>query len=137
MRLPSLLVPFPAAADNHQFSNAMAFAPAGAACMIEEKNAHPETVAALISGLVEDPALREQMQTALAQWHAPRSAAQIAEAVFKIAVEPGQSARFSAPATGETGGSHRPTAGPARVFGAWLLLSLLSLSAGASGWLQP
>jgi len=137
MRLPSLLVPYPVAADNHQLSNAMTFASAGAAKVLEEKNARPETIAALIGGLVEDSALRDTMQAALVPWHAPGSAAQIAEAVYKIAVEPGQSARFSAPVAGKTGGSQHPTTGPARVFGGWLLLSLLSLSAGVPGWLQP
>ena len=40
------------------------------------------------------------------------------------------------PVAGKTGGSQHPTTGPARVFGGWLLLSLLSLSAGVPGWLQ-
>ena len=38
MRLPSLLVPFPAAADNHQFFNALAFEKTGAAKLLEQKN---------------------------------------------------------------------------------------------------
>ena len=47
MRLPSLLVPFPAAADNHQFYNARAFEATGAARLLEQKNATPEKVAAI------------------------------------------------------------------------------------------
>ena len=47
MRLPSLLVPFPAAADNHQFFNAQAFEATGAARLLEQKNATPEKVAAI------------------------------------------------------------------------------------------
>jgi UDP-N-acetylglucosamine--N-acetylmuramyl-(pentapeptide) pyrophosphoryl-undecaprenol N-acetylglucosamine transferase len=89
MRLPSLLVPFPAAAGNHQFYNAQAFEATGAAWLIEQKNATPEKVAALLCELVEDPAARAKIQTALAQWHAPKAAEQIAEimlaAIFRSA----------------------------------------------------
>ena len=37
MRLPSLLIPFPAAADNHQFHNARAFETTGAARLLEQQ----------------------------------------------------------------------------------------------------
>jgi len=79
MRLPSLLVPFPAAADNHQFFNARAFEATGAARVLEQKDATPEKVVAMLLELVENPAARSKIQTALAQWHAPRAAEQIAE----------------------------------------------------------
>ena len=79
MLLPSLLVPFPAAADNHQFYNAHAFAATGAARLLEEKNATPEKLLALLCELVECQAARVKIQAALAQWHAPRAAEQIAE----------------------------------------------------------
>ena len=79
MRLPSLLVPYPAAADNHQFYNAQAFETTGAARLLEQKSATPEKVAALLRELVEDPAARAKIQAALAQWHAPKAAEQIAD----------------------------------------------------------
>ena len=82
MRLPSLLVPLPTAADNHQFFNASAFATTGAARLLEQKNSPPEKVAALLAELVGDEAARQKIQAALAQWHAPDSAAQIAEHVL-------------------------------------------------------
>ena len=44
MRLPCLLVPFPAAADNHQFHNARAFEETGAARLLEQRDATPEKV---------------------------------------------------------------------------------------------
>ncbi len=83
MRLPSLLVPFPAAADNHQFHNARAFETTGAARLIEQKNATPGGMAALLGDLVENQAARTAMQTALAQWHAPQAAEQIANTILK------------------------------------------------------
>src|ERR1700722_15227943 len=82
LRLPSLLVPFPAAADNHQFFNAAAFEKNGAAKLLEQKKSTSEKVAALLRELVEDSAVREKIQVALAQWHAPKAAEQIAENIL-------------------------------------------------------
>ena len=82
MRLPSLLVPFPAAADNHQFFNALAFEKAGAAKLLEQKNSTPEKVVNVLTELIEDESVREKMQSALAQWHAPKAAEQIAENIL-------------------------------------------------------
>jgi UDP-N-acetylglucosamine--N-acetylmuramyl-(pentapeptide) pyrophosphoryl-undecaprenol N-acetylglucosamine transferase len=82
MRVPSLLVPFPAAADNHQFYNARALEATGAARLLEQKGATPEKVAAAVTELVGNGTARFQMQTALAQWHAPRAAEQIAENIL-------------------------------------------------------
>jgi UDP-N-acetylglucosamine--N-acetylmuramyl-(pentapeptide) pyrophosphoryl-undecaprenol N-acetylglucosamine transferase len=79
VRLPSLLVPYPAAADNHQFYNAQAFETTGAARLLEQKNATPEKVATLLRELVEDASARAKIQAALAQWHAPKAAEQIAD----------------------------------------------------------
>jgi UDP-N-acetylglucosamine--N-acetylmuramyl-(pentapeptide) pyrophosphoryl-undecaprenol N-acetylglucosamine transferase len=78
VRLPSLLVPFPAAADNHQYFNALAFEKSGAAKLLEQKHSTSGKVAAMLGQLVEDEAARSRMQSALAQWHAPNAAEQIA-----------------------------------------------------------
>jgi UDP-N-acetylglucosamine--N-acetylmuramyl-(pentapeptide) pyrophosphoryl-undecaprenol N-acetylglucosamine transferase len=83
VRLPSLLVPYPTAADNHQFYNARAFEATGAARLLEQKNATPEKVAALLCELIEGPAARAKIQAALAQWHAPKAAEQIAEILLE------------------------------------------------------
>ena len=83
MRLPSVLVPLPTAADNHQFFNADAFGKTGAAKLLDQKNSPPEKVAAAIFELAENELVRLQIQTALAQWHAPGAAAQIAEKILK------------------------------------------------------
>jgi UDP-N-acetylglucosamine--N-acetylmuramyl-(pentapeptide) pyrophosphoryl-undecaprenol N-acetylglucosamine transferase len=84
MRLPSLLVPFPAAADNHQFFNALAFEKTGAAKLLEQKNSTPEKVAAILIELVENEAARLQIQSALTPWHAPAAATQIAENILSV-----------------------------------------------------
>jgi len=83
MRLPTLLVPFPAAADNHQFHNARAFEITGAARLLEQQKAAPERVAVILRELAENEATRISMQTALEQWHSPKAAEQIAENILK------------------------------------------------------
>jgi UDP-N-acetylglucosamine--N-acetylmuramyl-(pentapeptide) pyrophosphoryl-undecaprenol N-acetylglucosamine transferase len=88
VRLPALLVPFPAAADDHQFHNARAFETTGAARLVEQKNATPAGVVAILDELVENQAARAVMQTALAEWHAPRAAEQIASTILKAIDEP-------------------------------------------------
>ena len=97
MRLPALLVPFPAAAGNHQFHNARAFEATGAARLFEQKGATPEKVAAAVAELVENGTARFQMRSALAQWHAPHAAEKIAEAMLQAV------ARECGTATGKTG----------------------------------
>ncbi|HEX3889624.1 MAG TPA: undecaprenyldiphospho-muramoylpentapeptide beta-N-acetylglucosaminyltransferase [Verrucomicrobiae bacterium] len=82
MRLPSLLVPYPTAADNHQYFNALAFDKTGAAKLLEQKNSTPGKVAAILTELVENDLARSEIQNALAQWHAPKAAEQIAENIL-------------------------------------------------------
>jgi UDP-N-acetylglucosamine--N-acetylmuramyl-(pentapeptide) pyrophosphoryl-undecaprenol N-acetylglucosamine transferase len=83
MRVPSLLVPYPAAADNHQYHNAFAFEATGAARLLEQRSATPEILHRLLTDLLQSAFSREKMQTALAQWQAPRAAEQIAEAMLR------------------------------------------------------
>ena len=83
MRLPSVLIPYPAAADDHQLHNARAFRETGAARLLEQKAATPESLAALVAELVENSAARAAMQEALARWHCPRAASQIAQAILE------------------------------------------------------
>jgi len=82
LRLPALLVPFPAAADNHQFYNARALEATGAARLLEQKGATPENIAAAVVELMENRDALFQMRAALAQWHAPKAAEQIAETIL-------------------------------------------------------
>ncbi|HUA66571.1 MAG TPA: undecaprenyldiphospho-muramoylpentapeptide beta-N-acetylglucosaminyltransferase [Alphaproteobacteria bacterium] len=83
VRLPSLLVPFPAAADNHQYFNALAFEKSGAAKLLEQKHSTPEKVAAILAELIENDVTRSGMQSALAQWHAPNAAEEIAGNILR------------------------------------------------------
>jgi UDP-N-acetylglucosamine--N-acetylmuramyl-(pentapeptide) pyrophosphoryl-undecaprenol N-acetylglucosamine transferase len=96
MRLPSLLVPFPAAADNHQFFNALAFEKTGAAKLLEQKNSTPEKTAVILSELVESEVARSKIQAALAQWHAPKAAEEIAGIILEAIAQPEKAAQSKA-----------------------------------------
>ena len=107
MRLPSLLVPLPTAADNHQFVNAAAFVKTGAAGLLEQKKTSPEDVAASLTELVENENLRAKMQAALAQWHAPNAAEQIAENILSCISRGADQKSFSpAPPVVERNATH-------------------------------
>lgn len=83
MRVPSVLVPYPAATDDHQLHNARTFAESGAALILEQEGATGESVAEQIMGILNCPATREKMQSALAQWQSPRAAEEIAETILE------------------------------------------------------
>lgn len=73
--LPSILIPFPFAADQHQHRNAEAFRNCHAAEILEEKSTEPEAVALLIRNLLNDERRRSRMAEA-AQGILPRGAAE-------------------------------------------------------------
>ena len=101
VRLPALLIPFPAAADNHQFYNARAFEETGAAQLLEQRDATPEKVSGLMRKLVEDVAARDEMKAALVRWHAPKSAERIAGMILDTVArtaEPSRAESETAPA---------------------------------------
>jgi UDP-N-acetylglucosamine--N-acetylmuramyl-(pentapeptide) pyrophosphoryl-undecaprenol N-acetylglucosamine transferase len=83
MELPAVLVPFPAAMDNHQHFNALALERTGAALLVEQKQATPESLAAKILELIRDGDLRAKMRVALQGWQAPRAAEQIADSILR------------------------------------------------------
>ena len=82
MQTPAILIPFPAATDNHQFHNARAFEHSGSAKLLEQSKATPELLAQMILELVENQNAREKIRTALAAWHKPNAAEEIAENIL-------------------------------------------------------
>jgi UDP-N-acetylglucosamine--N-acetylmuramyl-(pentapeptide) pyrophosphoryl-undecaprenol N-acetylglucosamine transferase len=73
--LPSILIPYPYATDDHQTFNAKVFVDAGAAEMQQERQVSPETFSALVSNLLTDDARRQKMSSA-ARGILPRHAAE-------------------------------------------------------------
>lgn len=84
MRLPSVLIPYPIAADNHQLHNANAFVATGAAHLLEQRGATGEALAAKLIPLLTDSAARTAMQTALESWHHADAAEVIAEKMIAL-----------------------------------------------------
>jgi UDP-N-acetylglucosamine--N-acetylmuramyl-(pentapeptide) pyrophosphoryl-undecaprenol N-acetylglucosamine transferase len=97
LRVPSLLVPYPIATDNHQFHNARSFADTGAARLLEQERTTPQSLAHSLLDLVCNTGTREEMQVALARWQSPRAAEQIAETMLE-AIGEAKSSAFAGPA---------------------------------------
>jgi UDP-N-acetylglucosamine--N-acetylmuramyl-(pentapeptide) pyrophosphoryl-undecaprenol N-acetylglucosamine transferase len=111
MRVPAALVPYPSAMDNHQFHNARAFEATGAARLLEQKSATPATLVQLLLELIEKPSVHEKMRSALAQWHAPHAAEQIAEAMLAPAGAGASQNCCADPKPGASPGSRTADAG--------------------------
>ena len=104
MCVPAVRIPYPAATDNHQFHNARAFEATGAARLLEQKSATPETLVQLLLDVIEKPPVHEKMRSALAQWHTPHAAEQIAEAMLAPAgAGAGEGCRADSPSTASPG----------------------------------
>ncbi len=76
---PAILVPFPAAADNHQVKNARSLVDAGAAVMIEEKDLTGEVLAHEIRRILFSPEVRESMARSAGRMGSPQAAKEIAD----------------------------------------------------------
>ena len=129
MRLPSVLVPFPAAADDHQFHNARAFEKTGAARLVDQKDASPEKVVAILRELAEDQNSRAVMKAALEQWHKPRAAEHIAAAILQAIAER-QYSKSQVPDSKEIPGSDGHSISRFAGIGMWMLTIFWSLEPG-------
>jgi UDP-N-acetylglucosamine--N-acetylmuramyl-(pentapeptide) pyrophosphoryl-undecaprenol N-acetylglucosamine transferase len=84
MRVPAVLVPYPAATDNHQFYNARAFEKTSAAVLLGQRGAMADKLALKVAELAGNTPARERMRAALAGWHAPQAAERIAESIVQV-----------------------------------------------------
>jgi len=75
----SVLVPFAAAADDHQRKNAAAMQAAGAARMVEEKDLGGESLARAVTEVLQDPGRLEAMEAAARRLGRPDAAARVAD----------------------------------------------------------
>ncbi len=82
---PSLLVPFPQAADNHQRKNAEVLVEGGAASMLLEKDMTPAALLQALTGLLTNREKLTEMSTRAATFAHPKAAARIAEIVASLA----------------------------------------------------
>jgi UDP-N-acetylglucosamine--N-acetylmuramyl-(pentapeptide) pyrophosphoryl-undecaprenol N-acetylglucosamine transferase len=78
-RIPSVLVPLPNSALNHQYFNAMEFAQMGAASLIEQQNLDAFNLATAVQLWYESPDRTSRAMQALADWDRPQAAKHLAE----------------------------------------------------------
>jgi UDP-N-acetylglucosamine--N-acetylmuramyl-(pentapeptide) pyrophosphoryl-undecaprenol N-acetylglucosamine transferase len=81
---PSLLVPLPTAADDHQRRNAEVLAAAGAADLLEQSEMTGDTLANRIIGLAADPSRRHAMSGAARRLAKPDAAKAIVDRAFEL-----------------------------------------------------
>lgn len=79
---PSILVPFPFAADDHQAKNAQALEAQGASICIRESELAVEELGDLVGGLLDDPARRQAMARAAREHGRPDAAAAIVDDIL-------------------------------------------------------
>jgi UDP-N-acetylglucosamine--N-acetylmuramyl-(pentapeptide) pyrophosphoryl-undecaprenol N-acetylglucosamine transferase len=84
-RKPAILIPFPAAADNHQVINATSLLRAGAAVVIEERHLTGELLAAEIRAILASPERREAMARAAGRLGSPAAASDIIDVCVDLA----------------------------------------------------
>jgi UDP-N-acetylglucosamine--N-acetylmuramyl-(pentapeptide) pyrophosphoryl-undecaprenol N-acetylglucosamine transferase len=82
MELPAILIPYPTAADDHQYHNARALAQPGAARIMVQSQLKPERLAAAILELISDPVARDTLKSELRKWHYPNAADEIVESLL-------------------------------------------------------
>lgn len=79
--MPSVLVPYPYAADDHQTFNAEVFAAAGAAVLRQEADLDAGALVADITKITAEPAVHLEMQTQAAQLAVKDAAAKICQTI--------------------------------------------------------
>ncbi len=80
---PSILIPLPSAAEDHQTSNALALADKGAAIHLKDAEA-PERLASLVIGLAKNEEQKKQLVLNIKQMAIPDSANKIADEVIEL-----------------------------------------------------
>ena len=65
--LPSILVPYPTSADDHQTKNAEAFSNKDAALLYKESELDAETLKSITSDLIKDAEARERLSVNIRQ----------------------------------------------------------------------
>lgn len=85
-RKPSLLVPFPQAADDHQRKNAEALTLTGAARMMLQADLTPASLLHLLTALLQDRASLDVMSQHAAGFARPNAASEIAQLALSLVV---------------------------------------------------
>jgi UDP-N-acetylglucosamine--N-acetylmuramyl-(pentapeptide) pyrophosphoryl-undecaprenol N-acetylglucosamine transferase len=81
---PSILVPYPFAADDHQTRNAEVFSSAGAAILIQERDLDAEKLADLTTSILQDLPTYKRMAKAARALAVPDAAERVCTAIEAI-----------------------------------------------------
>jgi UDP-N-acetylglucosamine--N-acetylmuramyl-(pentapeptide) pyrophosphoryl-undecaprenol N-acetylglucosamine transferase len=81
--IPSILIPYPSAAEDHQTLNAQIFDRAGAGLLVPEREVHGELLAEKLRWFLDDPARLSEMSVRAAALAPKNSAERVAETVLK------------------------------------------------------
>lgn len=85
LAVPALLVPFPAATEDHQTMNARAYVDAGCAYLVPDAEVEGPGFAEKLLGLLDDASARERMRKAARAQNTSGAAAKLADAVIAAA----------------------------------------------------
>lgn len=80
---PAILVPFPAAAEDHQTKNAMSLVERNAALLVNDRSAREELITTTLN-LLNNPAQQKQLRTEIKTLAKPNAARHIAQEVIKL-----------------------------------------------------
>jgi UDP-N-acetylglucosamine--N-acetylmuramyl-(pentapeptide) pyrophosphoryl-undecaprenol N-acetylglucosamine transferase len=83
MRVPAILIPYPWAADDHQYFNARSFADSGAARLMPQRNLTAKALTDSVLEMIRNDGARETTRTALDKWFFPNAASDIANKIFR------------------------------------------------------
>lgn len=82
--IPSILIPLPSAAGNHQSKNAYTYANTGAAIVFEQENLIPNFFLGRIDDLLSHPEMLEKMKQAALTFAKPNAAEEIANQILEF-----------------------------------------------------
>ena len=82
--IPSIVVPLPTAAADHQTANAKALAAAGASDMIRQSDLSVETLSRAVDGMLHDRTKLDQMRLKALERAHPTAAADIAKEILRL-----------------------------------------------------
>jgi len=82
---PSILIPLPSAANNHQVMNAYEYAKNGAAIVIEESNLGANLIISQLKNILSSPEKLNLMSKAAKSFAKPDAAEKIAEGILELA----------------------------------------------------
>ena len=85
LAVPAILVPFPAATEDHQTMNAQAYVEAGCAYLVADANVEEPEFAEKLLGLLDDAEAREVMRKAARAQNTVGATAKLADAVMAAA----------------------------------------------------